>query len=202
MDNEIMVEAFKGNDLSEIVSLVTTAMLNNPLHVAVFGSPDEPSLKMQQSMFDIVLRQPQCKLHVAKKNNQPIGVMNYYMPGQCQLSVGKTIMLLPELAIGVRHKLPRVLRWKTTWGKHDAKTPHLHFGPLAVLPTEQGKGVGSALLRHFCQIADTYKHDAYLETDKNENLKLYERFGFRIVSSEILFGVRNWFMLRRYQKLF
>jgi hypothetical protein len=147
MQNEITIEVFKGKDLSEIVNVVTTAMVTNPLHVAVFGSSDEHVREMQRGMFNIVLRQRQCRLQVAKRNNQIIGVMNYYMPGSCQLSFGKTLVLLPELVMSVRGNLPRVLKWKKNWGKHDVTTPHLHFGPLAVLPTEQGMGVGSALLR-------------------------------------------------------
>lgn len=197
MHDEIFIEPFKGGDLSEITDVVTNAMLTNPLHVAAFGSCDDRAREMQRKMFDIVLRQPDCKLHVAKKNNQVIGVMNYYMPGHCQLSLGKTLMLLPELIMGVREKFPRVLKWKSVWGAHDAKTPHLHFGPLAVLAAEQGRGVGSALLHYFCRIADANKHDAYLETDKKENVRLYEKSGFEIVATDTLFGVTNWFMLRR-----
>lgn len=82
------------------------------------------------------------------------------------------------------------------WAKHDPKAPHFHFGPLAVLPSMQGNGIGSALLDRFCREIDTQKAVAYLETDKEENIHLYEKFGFRVTEEDKLFGVKNWFMWR------
>jgi hypothetical protein len=40
---------------------------------------------------------------------------------------------------------------------------------------------------------------AYLETDKPENVRLYERFGFVVTSEADIIGVQCWFM-RRYPK--
>ncbi len=38
---------------------------------------------------------------------------------------------------------------------------------------------------------------AYLETDKPENVRFDERFGFRVVGHADVLGVPNWFMLRQ-----
>ncbi len=81
--------------------------------------------------------------------------------------------------------------------KHDHKQPHIHFGPIAVARKFQGRGVGSAMLRFFCDQMDETGQLAYLETDKEVNLALYERFGFEIMENEQLFGVTNWFMVRK-----
>ena len=61
----------------------------------------------------------------------------------------------------------------------------------------QGKGVGSLLMRVFCVRMDAAGEDAYLETDKPENVRFYERFGFEVVGEGEVLGVTNWFMLRR-----
>ena len=37
---------------------------------------------------------------------------------------------------------------------------------------------------------------AYLETDKPENVRFYERFGFEVVTEDDVVGVHNWFMTR------
>ena len=37
---------------------------------------------------------------------------------------------------------------------------------------------------------------AYLETDKRENVRLYQRFGFTVVESAEVLGIPNWFMSR------
>ena len=37
---------------------------------------------------------------------------------------------------------------------------------------------------------------AYLETDKIENVRFYERFGFRVVGGTDVLGTGTWFMNR------
>ena len=43
---------------------------------------------------------------------------------------------------------------------------------------------------------DAGGEDAYLETDKPENVALYGRFGFEVVEEAEVLGVPNWFMWR------
>jgi hypothetical protein len=43
---------------------------------------------------------------------------------------------------------------------------------------------------------DACRAISYLETDKPENVRLYQRFGFRVIESADVLGVRNWFMSR------
>ena len=60
----------------------------------------------------------------------------------------------------------------------------------------QGKGIGSALLQAFCDRIDRMRSLAYLETDKLENVRLYERFGFLLRAQGRVLGVPSWFMAR------
>ena len=52
-------------------------------------------------------------------------------------------------------------------------------------------------MRIFCAQMDAAGEDAYLETDKEINVRFYERFGFEVVGEQEVIGVPNWFMLRR-----
>ena len=38
---------------------------------------------------------------------------------------------------------------------------------------------------------------AYLETDQQRNVRLYERFGFEVQDTDMVLGVKNWFMWRK-----
>jgi GNAT superfamily N-acetyltransferase len=60
----------------------------------------------------------------------------------------------------------------------------------------QGKGVGTAMLARVCEHLDRYRTLAYLETDKRENLRFYEKFGFVVVAQAQVLGAPNWFMSR------
>jgi ribosomal protein S18 acetylase RimI-like enzyme len=201
MNKEIKIEVFKGGAIEEAASVVATAMLNNPLHLAVFKSNDEKSHGMQAKLFAKVFGLSSCNIVVAKHSEKIVGVMNYYLPGKCQVTTIKTITMLPGLIAILGSKLPGVLEWKTTWARHDPQSPHLHFGPLAVLPNMQHRGIGSALLNHFCRIADAQKVNAYLETDKEENVRLYEKFDFNVIGTNMVCRVTNWFMRRDAQQV-
>jgi len=91
----------------------------------------------------------------------------------------------------------RVLKWADEWARRDLAEPHWHLGPVAVDPHLQGKGIGGALLAKFCVRMDDSGALSYLETDKSENVRFYERFGFTVIAESKILGVPNWFMSRR-----
>lgn len=200
MKDTFSLEDLKSDAIAEAASVIALAMINNPLHIAVFGNNNIKTYIKHLRLFKKVLSHKSCNIKVIKKEDRIIGVMNYYKPGQCQIDLLTTIKMLPGLFWSLRVVLFKILKWKSIWGKHDLATPHFHFGPLAVLPEMQDKGIGSALLKAFCKLVDYEEADAYLETDKPENVRLYEMHGFKTVSSQKVFGVENWFMHRAYTK--
>lgn len=48
-----------------------------------------------------------------------------------------------------------------------------------------------------CARMDAARENAYLETDKPENVRFYRRFGFEVIGEGEVLGVANYFMLRR-----
>jgi len=59
-------------------------------------------------------------------------------------------------------------------------TPHHLLAALGVLPSERGRGMGSALLAPMLGRADRDGVDAYLETSAPDNLPFYARLGFEV----------------------
>ena len=53
--------------------------------------------------------------------------------------------------------------------------PYLYLGTVGA--AIRGQGIGSALIRSGLQ---DYSGTAYLESSKEENIAIYERFGFRV----------------------
>jgi ribosomal protein S18 acetylase RimI-like enzyme len=91
--------------------------------------------------------------------------------------------------------------WHKEWGRHDPLARHWHLGPIGVLPTHQGSGIGSMLMKRFCKEVDACPAKAYLETDLDKNVRFYEKFGFKVVSETEIFGVKNRYMLRASKSL-
>lgn len=196
LDKVTEIKHFNSKDLKPVASVLAKAMLHNPLHLAIFGAADQKSEIMQTRMFTDILRSTPSNLFVAYRNGKMVGVMNYYKPGCCKINPLISTALLPKMASTLGTKVVKVLKWKTTWSRYDPQTSHLHFGPLAVLPEMQGRGIGSTLLAHFCVLADIQDAPSHLETDKENNVLLYETYGFRVIAETELFGVKNWFMWR------
>jgi len=88
------------------------------------------------------------------------------------------------------------LRWVGEWARRDPAEPHWHLGPVAVDSHLQGQGIGSAMLVDFCARMDDERALSYLETDKSENVRFYQKFGFTVIAEAEILGVPNWFMSR------
>ena len=65
---------------------------------------------------------------------------------------------------------------------HPAE-PHWYLPMIGVDPAHQGRGYGSALLRHALLQCDKDHIAAYLESSNPANVPLYERHGFVVLGS-------------------
>src|SRR5262245_30700887 len=59
--------------------------------------------------------------------------------------------------------------------------PHWYLPLIGVAPAYQGKGYGSALLKHSLERCDLEHLAAYLESSNPRNISLYRRHGFEVV---------------------
>ena len=64
-------------------------------------------------------------------------------------------------------------------GRVHPLEPHWYLPIIGVEPAYQGNGLGSALLRHGLERCDRDCTPAYLEATRSENIRLYERHGFK-----------------------
>jgi GNAT superfamily N-acetyltransferase len=181
-------------------ALLARAMRDNPLHVRAFGPEPGGRETSLAVLFDSALRQSRPKgaiLGAFGEDEGLVGVCAFIAPYRCQASKREKLTLAPDLLAGLGiGGAARLVRWVTAWSRHDPAEPHWHFGPVGVERHLQGKGVGSALLEAFCLRMDRSRSTAYLETDKEENVSWYRRFGFRLCAQDEVLGVPNWFMLR------
>ena len=184
--------------MREVFGVIARGMRDNPLHVAAFG--DEPGIR-QQRIHRLMsgafpLRDFSHTLVARDEDGAIVGVCGMMAPGGCQPGLRQQLLFLPTLTRMGPRSAGRVARWMGVWGKHDPEDRHWHLGPLAVDAHLQGRGVGSRLMQVFCAQMDAARDDAYLETDKEINVRFYERFGFRVIGEENVLGVNNYFMHR------
>ena len=77
--------------------------------------------------------------------------------------------------------------------------PYIHLLIMGVAQEFQGKGFGGKLLRAIIEKAETERKPIYLETQKEENVNLYEKYGFSVKKKIILpepLNLPMWLMIR------
>jgi ribosomal protein S18 acetylase RimI-like enzyme len=66
---------------------------------------------------------------------------------------------------------------------YHPREPHWYLPLMGVDPTYQGKGLGTALMRHVLSRCDREKKLAYLESSNAKNIPLYKREGFERIGT-------------------
>jgi ribosomal protein S18 acetylase RimI-like enzyme len=178
------------SDISESSKVLSEAMLNVPLHIAIFQGHGEKERKMIENIFFELLRDFPGITFLARINKQIVGVMR--MKSCNGSKVNKECAQTGDVA----NLEWRKSYWQNEWARHDPLEQHWHLGPVGVLPSHQGKGIGTKLLSRFCQEVDACLSPAYLETDTDKNVRFYERFGFEVVKKTEIFDVKNRYMWR------
>jgi ribosomal protein S18 acetylase RimI-like enzyme len=190
--SNLQISFMEQNDIQQSAKVLSVAMLNNPHHIGVFlGNGEKIRLEIEKMFFELFNNLPGI-VFLAKENENIIGVM------RMKSCIGKVIddpdVFEDENDIDWRKSV-----WFKEWAKHDPVEQHWHLGPVGVLPTHQGLGIGSTLMERFCTEVDACMAKAYLETDLDRNVRFYEKFGFKVVSESEIFGVKNRYMLRESQ---
>ncbi len=98
---------------------------------------------------------------------------------------------------GVR-SLKRVDQLEKLLTKKHLKEPHFYLRSVGASFENQGRGIGSALLKTGLSDCDKVGAQAYLESTNEKNNPLYERFGFVVTGEESLpdGGPTIWLMKR------
>lgn len=82
--------------------------------------------------------------------------------------------------------------------KRHPKDRYYYLFTIGTRPTEQGRGVGGALMRAVLQRCDAERMPAYLESSNEKNLPFYRAHGFEVVEEMrlALGGPPMWLMWR------
>jgi len=194
---EVTLGELRKDELKLAAGLLGRAFRDNPTVVATNRGRSSYGrmLAAQRGMGSVVAVLDRPPL-VARRGDWLAGVFGIAPPGTCRLPLHKSIRLLPGALLGGPIVTARGFRLMSAWRKRDPDEPHWHVGPVGVEPALQGMSVGTQMLERFCAEMDDKGDLAYLETDKQENVRLYERFRFVVTSEADIIGVHCWFMLR------
>lgn len=179
------------------VGVLARGMRDNPLHFAAFGDDPERRRRSLERMFTTLLRVSSAQTPIgAYDGDVLVGLTGIAPAGTCQPTLLQRLRFAPGMVRLGPRAATRLAVWLKTWAMHDPDEPHSHLGPLAVDAHLQGRGVGTRILGEYCRRLDADHEVGYLETDKPENVRLYERHGFVVTDEAPVIGVPNWFLRR------
>jgi ribosomal protein S18 acetylase RimI-like enzyme len=209
-DRAISLEALEigsvgAAEMEEAVGVMVRGMGDNPNVVAALGQERERRHGKLLRLFGAMAAaevpgRDRDVLAARGPDGSILGVCGMMPPGRCQPGPERQLRLLPALLTLGPRSARHTMSWLGAWSKHDPDDRHWHLGPVAVDAHLQGMGVGSMLMQVFCERMDDAAENAYLETDKEINVRFYEKFGFEVTGEDEVLGVRNWYMFRRAQK--
>lgn len=185
-------------DRKSIVGLMSRAFDDDPFINYIVKQDDRRKARMRRFMDVGLMRLtlPYGESYVTEAGD---GAALWNPPGGRPHGLRADLSLLPTLVrvSGVGGLARSVAAFSTAEKKHPTD-PHYYLLAIGVEPARQGQGVGSSLLAPMAERLDTERIGAYLESSKERNLPLYERFGFKV--REIIDlpkdGPRIWTMWR------
>lgn len=181
------------NEIQESAKVLSIAMLDNVLHIAVFkGNGENERLEIEKMFLELFHNAP-ATVFVAKDHDKIVGVM------RMKSCAGKKSPAESKEYEDENDINNRKYIWLREWAMRDPAEQHWHLGPIGVLPSHRRLGIGSRLMERFCMEVDRCSAKAYLETDLDENVRFYKKFGFETVSKSFIFHVNNRYMLRESQ---
>lgn len=196
----IEVRPLEPLSIAPAARLLAQSMCDNPLHRRVFGICNKQVEPLLEGAFVRVLqaRMDTGLVLGAYRDEALAGVVAMAAPGYCRVGLRDGAAMLAMLVRGrALHRLPHILRWLWVWARNEPSRAHWHLGPAAVVREFQGQGIGGRLMAAICDELDCRQGIGYLETDKDANVRLYHRGGFRVVAELRVLGVNNWFMVRQ-----
>lgn len=191
------IRALEQPDLEAACHVLGLAFADNPnTLVLARGDPVRARQIMRVAARVGKLGRSSGSTWVAESEGQLVGVLHAAEWPRCQATVAEKLLSAPRMIGVMGIGMPRALRLMNCWERHDPRQAHWHVGPIGVHPDHQGQGLGGRLLTSFLALVDARHSAAYLETDVDRNVRLYERFGFRVIDEATVSGVLNRFMWR------
>ncbi|MBN1630173.1 MAG: GNAT family N-acetyltransferase [Thermoleophilia bacterium] len=189
-------DAFRGGEA------IADAFADDPLWLRLFeGESDLP--RRYQACFEVPVRH--ClKYGRVYATSEALEGVAAFVPGAFSDMSFWRMLRSGAVGCGMRMGMTAALRMANlrVLSKDRAKVtagrPFVHLSVLGVRKAHQGKGLGGALLRALIEDCEKRCLPTYLETETEENVRMYERFGFELLKQVDLpnLGLPMWEMMR------
>jgi GNAT superfamily N-acetyltransferase len=184
MSFEVEIREHRPSELRTLVAVAARAFWDDPLFN--FFAPDFYTQHRSLGGFfhaGIGDASRHGRVWVAERDGMPIAVAAWLPPGVLTPKNGRRAWYQTRHALPTIARSPQrrsALALMNELPKHHIRERHWYLAVLATDPKFQGRGIGTRLLAPVLAECDRSGLPAYLETQKEENLPYYGRFGFEV----------------------
>ncbi len=171
------------NHQDQAAAWITRAFADDPFNLYILG---KDVTEKQHQWYNGKVVQVGLKFGLSLTNQGLHGSAIWMKPGKCYLSTMDMIRCgLPFLPLKLGWSaFKKFMHWievAEDKHRHYMEGDHWYLLSLAVDPSHQGKGLGSALIREVTLRADEQRLPCYLESSTTRSRDLYQRHGFQVV---------------------
>lgn len=193
----VVLRKYAAADLDDCVSVLADAFVSSPLHLSAFG---KDRIEQNRRFFRLALRNMFVgQAFVALVDGALCGYVHFRAWPYCLPAPEEIPNAAATLVKPLGEALPKFIQWFARWCHLDPQEPHIHLGPIGVIPGSQRQGIGTALMNRYIDGLEEERSVGYLETDRLENVQFYKRFGFVVKHEEVVIDTPTWYMSRPLQ---
>jgi ribosomal protein S18 acetylase RimI-like enzyme len=188
----VTISAPNRRERAELLDVLAEAFLDNPMNVAIHGGrPERRLLANRAGLRSLVLRPADSAVvRVARLADRIVGGFVVIRPRGYPLHKMK---LRDQIGCLFQQGWGAVVRWEQVQRalalSHPLE-PHWYLAVLGVSSSQWGRGLGSQLVRELEALVEEQPASVYLESDRAESIRFYQRRGFEIRDEHVVFGVR------------
>lgn len=190
----VVLRKYAAADLDDCVSVLADAFVSSPLHLSAFG---KDRIEQNRRFFRLALRNMFVgQAFVALVDGALCGYVHFRAWPYCLPAPEEIPNAAATLVKPLGEALPKFIQWFARWCHLDPQEPHIHLGPIGVIPGSQRQGIGTALMNRYIDGLEEERSVGYLETDRLENVQFYKKFGFVVKHEEVVIDTPTWYMSR------
>lgn len=183
-------------DLDTLVDTLSDSFSADPMFNWVFPKQDLYPYFFRMLVKDVYL--PRGIVHIALQGRAAA----LWLPPEQRFKVAPRLGLLKFGLKLIREDglrpVWRLQQQGSVFARHHPREPHYYLQFIGCRPSDQGQGIGSALIKEGIKVCDEHGMPAYLECSNRRNVPLYERHGFAVRNQQAVGknGPMAWFMWR------
>jgi len=166
-------------DVNLIAASLALAFEDDPVMAFLFPHPTS-RVRRLKTFFQTGLSAQHLSHGLCFTDAGCAGAALWNPPGRWRITLAQILRASPGFVTALGTNIPRALRTLAAVQRAHPVIPHYYLAVLGTRPNEQGKGLGSSLLRPILDRCDAEGLGAYLESSKERNIPFYQRHGFEV----------------------